>query len=117
MKLKKRFLSILLSLALMLSLLPGMSLTAYAAVTPTYRIDVKDITYDDTRTLAADTALPYNTTAQAVYILQNYGNTATLLDIISGNNVNVSGTSITVNGVGTTRINIRPKANSVDALP
>ena len=113
MKTKKRFLSILLSLVLVLGMLPGMSLTAYAAVTPTYRINVIDVKYNDTKTLAADTALPYNTSGQAVYNLQGYGGySATILDIISGNNVNVSGTSITVNGVGTTRINIRPNANA-----
>ena len=44
MKTKKRFLSILLSLALILGLMPGMSLTAYAAETPLTTITPTDQT-------------------------------------------------------------------------
>ena len=58
----KMFLGVLLSLALVLgllpALLPGMNLTAKADAQPTYKIQVKDIKYNDTRTLAANVTLP-----------------------------------------------------------
>ena len=101
----KMFLSVLLSLALVLgllpALLPGMNLTAKADAQPTYKIQVKDIKYNDTRTLAANVTLPYQTTGSAIMNMQGYGTTAVSIVLKSGNNITITGTDISINGPGT----------------
>ena len=103
----KRFLGILLSLALVLGMMPGMSLTARADTQSTYKIEVTDLSYNDTRTLVTDAVLPYTTTAQAILNLQDWIPPATDAELESGSNVTVSGTNITVTGVGSSQIKIK----------
>ena len=104
----KMFLSVLLSLALVLgllpALLPGMNLTAKADAQPTYKIQVKDIKYNDTRTLAANVTLPYQTTGSAIMNMQGYGTTAVSIVLKSGNNITITGTDISITGPGTSNI-------------
>ena len=113
MKMKKKtktkmFLSVLLSLALVLgllpALLPGMNLTAKADAQPTYKIQVKDIKYNDTRTLAANVTLPYQTTGSAIMNMQGYGTTAVSIVLKSGNNITITGTDISITGPGTSNV-------------
>ena len=105
MKMKKRLLSILLSLVLMLGLLPGMSLTAYAAKEPTYKIEIYDINYGETQTLASTATLPYQTTGSKLKQIHGYMNTnVDSITIVSGDNISVSGTSITITDEGTSKI-------------
>lgn len=104
----KMFLSVLLSLALVLgllpALLPGMNLTAKADAQPTYKIQVKDISYNDTRTLAANVTLPYQTTGSALRRLQGYNSTTVSIVLKSGNNITITGTDISITGPGTSNI-------------
>ena len=104
----KMFLSVLLSLALALgllpALLPGMNLTAYADAQPTYKIQVRDVSYNDTRTLAANTTLPYQTTGSALRRLQGYNSTTVSIVLKSGNNITITGTDISITGPGTSNI-------------
>ena len=113
---KKMFLSVLLSLALVLgllpALLPGMNLTAYADAQPTYKIQVRDVAYNDTRTLAANGTLPYQTTGSALRKKQGYGGTVVKVVLRSGNNITVTGTDISINGPGTSNIRIYSSANA-----
>ena len=113
MKMKKKmktkmFLGVLLSLALVLgllpALLPGMNLTAKADAQPTYKIQVKDIKYNDTRTLAANVTLPYQTTGSAIMNMQGYGTTAVSIVLKSGNNITITGTDISITGPGTSNV-------------
>ena len=114
MKMKKKmktkmFLGVLLSLALVLgllpALLPGMNLTAKADAQPTYKIQVKDNAYaNDTRTLAANVTLPYQTTGSALRKLQGYGTTTVSIVLKSGNNITITGTDISITGPGTSNV-------------
>ena len=105
----KMFLGVLLSLALVLgllpALLPGMNLTAYADAQPTYKIQVKDNAYaNDTRTLAANVTLPYQTTGSALRKLHGYSATTLRVVLKSGNNITITGTDISITGPGTSNI-------------
>ena len=120
MKMKKKmktkmFLGVLLSLALVLgllpALLPGMNLTAYADAQPTYKIQVKDIGYNDTRTLVANVTLPYQTTGSALRRLQGYNSTTVSIVLKSGNNITITGTDISITGPGTSNIWVYSTAN------
>ena len=104
----KMFLSVLLSLALVLgllpALLPGMNLTAKADAQPTYKIQVKDIAYNDTRTLAANVTLPYQTTGYTLRQMQGYNPPTIRIELKSGNNITITGTDISITGPGTSNI-------------
>ena len=105
----KMFLGVLLSLALVLgllpALLPGMNLTAKADAQPTYKIQVKDNAYaNDTRTLAANVTLPYQTTGYTLRQMQGYNPPTIRIELKSGNNITITGTDISITGPGTSNI-------------
>ena len=106
-------LALTLSLTLVLGLLPGMNLTAKAAAAePTYKIQVKDISYNDTKLLVKDTTLPYQTTGSKLKALQGYNTTVVKIVKKSGDNVTISGTNITITGAGTSNVWIYRTSNS-----
>ena len=80
----KMFLSVLLSLALVLgllpALLPGMNLTAKAAATPTYKIVVTSLSSN--KTYSENIELPQTFTAASLWSYMNFDAHSSL--IISG---------------------------------
>ena len=91
MRMKKRFLGILLSLVMALGLMPGMSLTAYADG------DVASVT-------VGETATKYATIADAVSAWNSAADSATLTllaDVETSSTITVSGTkTLDLNGHG-----------------
>ena len=105
----KRLLSLLLALVMIIGLMPGMSLTVYAA-DPTYRIE---IVYGlSTKVLCEDATLPYQTTGVAVWNLGMGDDETNVYDVVkkSGDNVDVSDPNITINDVGEAEVGIRTSA-------
>lgn len=74
MKMKKRFLSILLSLVMVLGLMIGMSATAYADGTPTYTIGVYDLAWSELRNLSTNASLPYTMSGEEILEFEDYFN-------------------------------------------
>ena len=93
MKMKKRFLSILLSLIMVLGLLPGMSLTAYAV--ETYTITPSSLDYPEGQydALATNASLPYDTDAKALMAAIGYESNSisyiNSVSISSGTNISL----------------------------
>ena len=110
----RKLLGFLLTLAMVFGLLLGAGLTAYAGEdltsgepTSTYRIDVKDVAYNNTRNFAAAATLPYNLDATSTIHSLNYKSQSVLsVSVTSGTNVTVSGQTITVTDEGTATVAI-----------
>ena len=103
-----KILSLLLTLVLLIGVLPGMSLVAYAdgtGVTPTYDVVVVDVSFSDTKTWS-NTTLPLTKTGNDVLGWFLYPASCTSITLESGSNVTIDGTSFTVTGVGESNIGI-----------
>ena len=118
MKMKKRFLSILLSLVMVLGLMPGMSLTAYAdgSYPQTYLIQATctSATFYRTGTIVANTTLPYTFTGAQLWSCVNAGYGCDHIKK-SGTNIEINGTNIKVTGDGTSSVD--NYATSTGSLP
>ncbi|MBR0228164.1 MAG: Ig-like domain-containing protein [Clostridia bacterium] len=102
----KRFLSILLTLALVLGLLPGMSLTAYAAT-----LDSSSTTWSEDSTIESDMTISSGVTVSAdITLTIPAGKTLTV-----NGGINANGHTLTVNGAGTLTVNGANGANGADS--
>ena len=134
MKTKKRFLSILLSLALVLGMMPGMSLTAYAAeqkVTFTapgtnngitvsatkYWSDIKAFAVDDKKNVSISSS-NYNITKLVLTDKKSYNPTHwgdSYLGASAGN-VSFSGDTMTVTGINAKTVTIQGNSSLYAAI-
>ena len=98
-------LAALVCLTLGLSLMPSFGVATHAAEEQTYKIVVVDVSYNDTRTYTARTTLPWSMDGADFLRRMGYGNYSIFrIDIKSGTNVSVDGSSISANGEGTATI-------------
>ncbi|MBR3316504.1 MAG: InlB B-repeat-containing protein [Atopobiaceae bacterium] len=98
----KRFLSVLLTLALVSGLVPGEGLKEALADSATYTIVISE--YFGSHTYSDSATLPISITANEIFQLCGYDTTPVDTSLTSGTNVAVSGNTVTVNGEGTSEI-------------
>ena len=109
-KLGRKVISYVLALMMVFStftgIVPGTSLTAKAESVQTYKINIKDVNYNDDKTYKSDTKLPLTITGSDARRFHGYSGVCYKIVKTSGDNVSIDGTSFVVNGEGTSVIKV-----------
>ena len=101
----RKMLGLLLTLALVLGLMPGMSLTAKAESVQTYKIVFFNIDYNRSKTWDEDTTLPKMIGGSDMRSFMGYREKeCDHIDLKSGDNVSIEGTNIKINGEGSSEV-------------
>ena len=126
MKMKKQFLGILLSLVMVLGLMPGMGMTAYANSTYTGAVKVQlDFTRHfksnnktvDRKNTLRNSSLPYSFSVSRIDPTYGWSDgTIDSMNVESGTNVTVdmATKNISINGLGVSTINVIHNAGDGD---